>query len=121
MGQFFRTQCPDAGLFAVLTRMAKWSHGEVSESEPTTDLMAAAGGVAAGVAGAGLHPEPEGGAGPQHVLRRRPPYRHRPLGAPLAAVAPRLREEHGLLLLGSSAALEHGPRQGLILQHTCAL
>nr|ACR36231.1 unknown [Zea mays] len=86
---------------------------------PHRVLMAAAGGVAAGVAAAaaaaaGLHPEPARGAGPQHVARRRPPYRHRPRRAPLAAaVAPRLREHAGLLLGG--AALGHGPLHGLVL------
>ena len=82
-----------------------------------TDLVPAAGGVAAGVAaGPGLHPEPAGGASPQHVALRRPPYRHRPRRAPLAAVAPRLREHAGLLLLFlGSAALGHGPLHGLVL------
>ena len=39
--------------------------------------------------------------------------------APLAAVAPRLREERrrgGLLLLGGGGALGHGPHRGLILR-----
>nr|ACL53382.1 unknown [Zea mays] len=86
---------------------------------PHRVLVAAAGRVAAGVvAGPGLHPEPPGGAGAQHVARRRPPYRHRPLRAPLAAVAPRLREHVVVLLLLGSAAdalRRHGPLHGLVL------
>jgi hypothetical protein len=73
-----------------------------------TDLMAAAGGVAAHVSGAGLHPEPARGAGPEDVPPRRPPHRDRPLRARLAPVGPRLREEQqGGVLLLASAALGH--------------
>lgn len=77
--------------------------------------MAVARRVPPHVPGAGLHAEPPDGAGPPQVALRRPPYRDRPLGARLAGVPPRLREDDFLLMhrLGLAAL---GPLLRFILQ-----
>ena len=78
--------------------------------------MAVAGGVAADAGRAGLHPVPPEGAGvPPQVALRGPPYRDRPAGARLAAVAPRLRE-HGVPFFLRSVGAGLGPLLRLRLQ-----
>ena len=52
--------------------------------------MAAACGITANASAHGLPAVPPEGAGPEEILLRRPPYRHRPLRTRLAGGMPRL-------------------------------
>ena len=52
--------------------------------------MATACGITANASAHGLPAVPPEGAGPEEILLRRPPYRHRPLRTRLAGSMPRL-------------------------------
>jgi len=68
--------------------------------------MAAACGITANASAHGLPAVPPEGAGPEEILLRRPPYRHRPLRTRLAGSMPRLH--HHLADSAAAAAAAKG-------------